>query len=437
MDNIEKLLQNAYKQDFNISDKVEYRINYTLNNLGKKNNYFYYFKKISTAIISLFIIMLGSLSVYAAFGGTINGENIFKWLGINFSNEIYQKYKENINETIIKDETNVTLESSLCDEGLIILEFHVTLSKNDKEYLNIGEKVIPDDYIENDAYIPGITGTSIDGHIMTNKELRQSIAEYNKDNVIDKIWLSINNDIETSENGSIYINSPHSNMNIILNGNKIFARHNTDQIVNKISDYEYKVYQIYFLNDEKLNNQDEFEITMKDLALGTNYSKVTEDLKNILIPGEFKVKLTKNKIKDDTYIIYPNIDYISYNNSTQLIEKIMVTPMQTLIKITAEIKNANSNNIENYISPLSYDVFDKNGNKISSQRIETKKELVYSNGKVEEWPVDDIYNGKYFSNATIKLEEYILLQNNDQNDLEVNAYDNNNKVGTFNVNLKK
>ena len=111
--------------------------------------------------------------------------------------------------------------------------------------------------------------------------------------------------------------------------------------------------------------------------------------------------------------------------------------MQTLIKITAEIKNANSNNIENYISPLSYDVFDRNGNKISSQRIETKKELVYSNGKVEEWPVDDIYNGKYFSNATIKLEEYILLQNNDQNDLEVNAYDNNNKVGTFNVNLKK
>ncbi len=141
MDNIEKLLQNAYKQDFNISDKVEYRINYTLNNLGKKkNNYFYYFKKISTAIISLFIIMLGSLSVYAAFGGTINGDNIFKWLGINFSNEIYQKYKENINETIIKDETNVTLESSLFDEGLIILEFHVTLSKNDKEYLNIGEK---------------------------------------------------------------------------------------------------------------------------------------------------------------------------------------------------------------------------------------------------------------------------------------------------------
>ena len=154
----------------------------------------------------------------------------------------------------------------------------------------------------------------------------------------DKIWLSINNDIETSENGSIYINSPHSNMNIILNGNKIFARHNTDQIVNKISDYEYKVYQIYFLNDEKLNNQDEFEITMKDLALGTNYSKVTEDLKNILIPGEFKVKLTKNKIKDDTYIIYPNIETskffcLPYNLLHLFIKILIAQALKALISL--------------------------------------------------------------------------------------------------------
>ena len=243
--------------------------------------------------------------------------------------------------------------------------------------------------------------------------------------------LRINN-IKIFEDGYIYIEAPHSNMNIILNDNKIFARHNTTQIVNKISDYEYKVYQIYFLTDEKIGDQEEFEITIKDLALGTNYTKVDGGQKNILIPGEFKVKLSKNKTKNDTDIIYPNIEPIKYNNSSQFVQNIMKTPMITMVKISAEIKNVNSYNIENYISPLSYNVIDENGVQIPSQKIETKKQLIYSNGKVEDWPIEDIFNNRYFSNANLLLEEYIIIENGN-NSIKIEAYENNNEIGNFNL----
>lgn len=432
MKNIEDVLNNSYNEKIEIPSKVEYRINYTLNNLGKPKNSKIYIKKISTIIASLILVLFSGWTVYAAFNGTINGESIFEWIGIKFSNKTYQQYKESINETILKNETNVTLESTLYDEGFTIIEFDVTLSKEDKEYLNIGEKVVPDDYIENDKYEPSITGTTIDGRNLTNKELKQKIAEDNKDRVIDNIWLSINNNIKIFEDGYIYIEAPHSNMNIILNDNKIFARHNTTQIVNKISDYEYKVYQIYFLTDEKIGDQEEFEITIKDLALGTNYTKVDGGQKNILIPGEFKVKLSKNKTKNDTDIIYPNIEPIKYNNSSQFVQNIMKTPMITMVKISAEIKNVNSYNIENYISPLSYNVIDENGVQIPSQKIETKKQLIYSNGKVEDWPIEDIFNNRYFSNANLLLEEYIIIENGN-NSIKIEAYENNNEIGNFNL----
>ncbi len=219
MKDIENLLENACNKEIKIPNKIEYRINYTLGTLNKNNNFKYYLKNFSTAILSLIIVMITSITVYAAFGGTIQGQNIFEWFGLKFSNESYQKYKEEINKTIVKKETSVTLNSTLCDEGFTILEFDVTLSKEDKEYLKIGEKVVPDDYIENDKYDPGLTGSSINGHILTKKEIRQQIAEDNKDKVIDKIWLSINNDIKILEDGYIYIEEPHSNMNIIINDN--------------------------------------------------------------------------------------------------------------------------------------------------------------------------------------------------------------------------
>ena len=433
MKDIDKILKDSCTQEFDIPSKIEYRINYTLNNLEKNTNFNFYLKKVCTSLLSIFIVLLSGMTVYSAFGGTINGKNIFEWLGINFSNEMYEKYKEDIDKTISRNETNVTLKSTLCDEGFTILEFDVILSENDKNYLNIGENVVPDDYIENDEY-EAVIPTAYDAPILTKKEVKKQIAEDNKDKFIDKIWLSINNDIKIFEDGYIYIEAPHSNMNIILNDNKIFARHNTTQIVNKISDYEYKIYQIYFLSDEKINNQEEFEITIKDLAIGTEYIKVGGGQKNILVPGEFKVKLSKNKMIDDTHIIYPNIAPINYNNSTQTVQKVSITPMQTIIKISAEIKNTNSKNLENYISPLSYKVFDENKNLLTSNKIETNKELVYSNGKIEKLPVEDILY-RDFSNATIRFEEYVIIENN-ADKITIEAYENNNSIGIFNINLK-
>ena len=133
MKNIEDILKNSYNETIEIPNKVEYRINYTLNNLGKQKKSKFYFKKLSTVMASLIMIIFSGLSVYAAFGGTINGENVFKWIGIKISNQQFNEYSEKIGEQIYSNgDTNVTLLSTFYDGDLAILEFDINLSEKDK-----------------------------------------------------------------------------------------------------------------------------------------------------------------------------------------------------------------------------------------------------------------------------------------------------------------
>ena len=94
MNNIEDLLEKASKKDINIPPKIEYKIQYALKHKNK-SNWGYSIKKLITIIASLVIVLIGSVSVYAAFGGTIAGKPIMEWIGIKFSDE-YDNYKENV-----------------------------------------------------------------------------------------------------------------------------------------------------------------------------------------------------------------------------------------------------------------------------------------------------------------------------------------------------
>ncbi len=434
MKKIEDMLRNACKQDFDISNKVEYRINYTINNLDKNNNFKYYLKKFATAILSIILIMISSVSVYAAFGGKIDGKNIFEWVGIKFSNKTYEKYKENIEDILYsKGDTSVILSSAVCDEGFTILEFDVKLSEEDKNYLKIGKDVVPDDYLDNDKYKTSIIGI-VDGRTLTQREVKEQLMKNHEGEVINKIWLSINNDIEKDDENNIYIDAPHCNMNIIVDNIVYHSKHNATQIVNKISDYEYKVYQMYFLTDEQLGGKDEFAITINDIAIGTDYLQLGDYQRNIYISEQYNIKLSKNKVKENITKIYPNISTINYGTSTQSVQEITITPMLTIIKISAEFRNVNSNNLSKYITPLTYEVFNETENKITSEKIETKKQIIYPNGKIENWPTEDIYNDRSFYNAIMKLEEYVIIENNNNN-IKIKAFENNNYIGSYDINL--
>ena len=128
MNNIEDLLEKANKKDINIPPRIEYKIQYALKHKNK-SNWGYGLKKLITVVVSLMIVLVGSVSVYAAFGGTIAGKPIMEWIGIKFSDE-YDNYKENVvKQEITYNETKVDLISTVCDDAFTILEFDVKLSK--------------------------------------------------------------------------------------------------------------------------------------------------------------------------------------------------------------------------------------------------------------------------------------------------------------------
>ena len=73
MKDIEKMLETASKKHIDIPLKVEHRIQYTLQ-YKNKNDWRFYMRKIVTVMASIIIVLIGSVSVYAAFGGTIEGK---------------------------------------------------------------------------------------------------------------------------------------------------------------------------------------------------------------------------------------------------------------------------------------------------------------------------------------------------------------------------
>ena len=58
------------------------------------------------------------------------------------------------------------------------------------------------------------------------------------------------------------------NKNVIIDGEYIYVQL-SPQSVKKISEYEYKLYQMYFLTDKELGDKTEFTITMKDFIITT------------------------------------------------------------------------------------------------------------------------------------------------------------------------
>ena len=116
MRNIDELLRESCKEKIEIPDKINYRITSTLNELDRPKHLKIYIRKICTLVASLVIILFGGISVYAALGGKIDGENVFEWIGIKVSNKQYNEYKEKVEEQIyLENNTDVTLDSTFYD----------------------------------------------------------------------------------------------------------------------------------------------------------------------------------------------------------------------------------------------------------------------------------------------------------------------------------
>lgn len=425
MKDIDELLKNSCEKEIKIPNQINCQIANTLNNLGKPKHLKIYIKKLCTATAYLALILFSGISVYAAFGGTINGENPFTWIGIKIPNEQYNEYKEKIGEQIYSENgTNITLNSTFYDGELAILEFDVTLSDETKKYLKIGENVITEEY--KNAEPKTKISAVVDGRQLTPEEIKEMEIEQHKDENIDQIWLSLNNEETTDKNGNTNIEGPINNNRIIINNKEYYLRQNARQTVNKINDNEYKVFQTYFIPQEEYQNAETLDLTLNNIEIISNKNQLGQPQKRIHALDTYQIQIKKNE---------PN-QKKENKNTTNTNEKISqkieytTTPIQTTIKITTQLNNINYDqlinpNNQNYIGTLNYELYDE-PNQISFYKIESQKKITYSNGETEEWELDSPTPSKYFENAQIEITQYLICEKT-ENTLTIKTITENQK----------
>lgn len=356
-------------------------------------------------IFSASIIALSGLGVYAAFGGTISGVPVVEWLGIVFSNE-YSNYVVPIeNNEIVNHETKIKLLSSMCNEGFTVLEFDVTLSEEDKNTLRIGEKILSEEEIEKAKEEAGDRGLS-----NTMLEAQKYV------NSLNVIFNAKENRIGTN------------NFTVYIDDEEYWIRPRGQQKVEKISDYEFKVYQFYFLTDKELGDKKEFKFTVKDIVLtnGVNLNEIDLSVANgvltntannersINVDGNFEIMLSKAKALENSKIIEDINQETTYKHITQRINKVIVTPMQILVELKLDLKDISSTNVGNKtIFNEQYEVYSDDGTKLTLSEFETRRHIIYSNGKEEDWEVGDVPYVGNFSNANMEITIYLAVEKKD------------------------
>ena len=224
----------------------------------------------------------------------------------------------------------------------------------------------------------------------------------------------------------------------------------------KIADNEYKIYTMYFINDSELKDKDNFKITLKNNKLvnviywqnislddSKDFDKAIEGWNSdchyfaktikegedysIDLDGEYEVNVSKTQLLEDSKVIdNPNIKS-EFRNITHSVEKVVVSPIQTVIKIKKTATQQSSNayagrytdhSIEHLPLTRKYLIYDDKGNQISSYSVSNKNTLIYSDGTREDYDVHDIPN-KTYNNATWEKVEYLLIENTDTSYIKI------------------
>ena len=199
---------------------------------------------------------------------------------------------------------------------------------------------------------------------------------------------------------------------------------------------------MYSISDDVLNGKDDFKINLKNNKLTTNINWVSRNnswsndcqwfARNneetaIDLPGEFEVNVSKNDIlKDSKVIENPGIKS-ELRNITQTVEKVVASPVQTIVRINHSATQQSSNafagrysnpNIEYLPLTREYKVYDANGKELSCFSTSNKNTLIYADGTREDYDYHDIPNKKY-SNAIWETIEYLLIENTDTDYIKI------------------
>lgn len=465
MNNIDNIIKDVIKNDIEIPTYIENRIEYTLENKKQNKKVKRSFaKRFITFVIAIITTFLGTFCVYALTGGKINETPIKEWLGIKFSNK-YVDYKKPVENQVIKfKETSLELTSTLCSEGITILEFDLKLSEDDYNTLKIDQSLISDAFIQAqedlkaDSRARAIEILIRDKGYKKDEEIPEEVINEEAKNFIKLMdeqteekrkttyipALSLNYDQKA---GTRYYDKFNPNVewysSLYIDDEPYGVRNY--QKIEKVSQYEYKIYIMYFISDKELNGKTDFKITLKNNKI-VNYENgpflkqygvisrcefLASDRENkgnikIDLPEEFEVNVSKNDILNDSLIL-ENLNLKSeFRNITQSVEKVVVTPFQTIVRIKHSASNQSSNAFQNrYEDPnieylpytRIYKAYDANGKELSCFGVLERNTLIYSDGTekdVIEGPFQEDYN-----NCVYETIKNLMIENTDSDYIKI------------------
>lgn len=349
-------------------------------------------KNVITAIVSLLGLMACGGFVYAAVSGMLDIN------GILFADE-YVNYQETVeNQIIEKEDTKVELVSTICDDGFLVLQFEIDLNDNLAGPEDLG---------------------------LVNVSFNEKLVEENGD---ENLYFS------------------GTNYNLIIDGENHWLRGAvTSKLVENIKNKNYTLYQLYFLPAEAIENKETFTVTLDDIILVLN----PDPEEYFEMDGKFEIEVSKEKALQDTTAFENDGASVIYERLTHKVEKVSQTPMQTLIKLSSLTKDATLSNTtylldEEYIGNLEYEVYDQNGNELSTFNCTSGYEFYYPDGTVQKITTSSDTNGEEeYGYNKILMEEYIVTEKNeDIKSLRIEVYEKNDyyettrNIGTHFIDLE-
>lgn len=383
-------------------------------------------KRIIIAISSIIGILIGSGAVYAALGGTIAGKPALEWLGIKFSKE-YSEYVEQVENMFVENENmRMDLLSTVSDDGFIVLDFDLTLKENFKNKLR--SEIKGNDNNIKDEELDKLLNESISAISFNDKfEARESEDENGKKSKTEPEWW--------------YINSSYDSI-IIDNKEFIVRGRSAQEIKCIVSGEKYHFYQLYFLTNNELNDKEDFKLTLKSPVIQYEGEKYE------VINGEFNIALSKEKAMKNTTTITDNNAKINYKTLEQKIDKVTITPMQNIVKLTTTLNDVTEESWtdlsnKNYVGDIEYKIYNDK-ERINGFVLDTGIEVNYSDGSKENLTPGEYETKKKLNGAKIVTTTYMVIEKNDKiNDLKVESYVGNEyteeirQIGYYKINLNE
>ena len=177
---------------------------------------------------------------------------------------------------------------------------------------------------------------------------------------------------------------------------------------------------MYFLTDRELKDKTNFNINILYTDITGLVQKTGEDFEYevfspIYVDGKMNINFSKTELEENTKVFAPNCEQFKYKNMTKTVERITITPMQIILKISSKRANLSYANIssttdKNYIGLMKYKAYDQNGKELGIKDYEITQKITYANGETEEWGIGDIGTYKNFKDAELELIEYMIIE---------------------------